>query len=384
VDKKSSRAKRILIVCKLDKFSNGVRGVEIERFLRKRGHDVCLVNTYFLSRASNNRRSLLNKVPGPGFKRPALYAIEAASLVFTRHWEFGNRHLSYYFLRADCRVRRSALKSMLDLDEFDLVICETPHDAELLTVPTSASTFYDCPTPWADEIYFEGRLTERQHAKLRDWELSLFEEVDHLAFWWESYARYAVDHYGLSGRNLVTLNHGCWPAAKRAEFNTPPRIVYFGSLGGRSLDIPLLARLTRLYPHIDVYGGPRPDPALGLNYLGWAPPTVLQQYQLGLITSRPDELRLYGFSAKHPQYLAYGLPVLVPAARRYLDLLHGSVPYDEQTFLDVVEALGDEAEWRRTSDEAYAQAKRLVWDETLQPLENLLRAEVVGGGLANK
>jgi hypothetical protein len=371
-EKSSQTAKRILIVCQLDRFSNGVRAVEIERFLRKRGHDVCLVNTYFLSRASSNRRSLLNKIPGPGFRRAALYAIEAASLVFSRRSEFGRRHMSYYFLRADCRVRRSALRSMLHLDEFDLVICETPHDAELLTVPTSARTFYDCPTPWADEVYFDGRLTERQHARLRDWELSLFEGVDYLAFWWESYARYAVDHRGLSGRNLVTLNHGCWPAAERAEFSRPPRIVYLGSLGGRSLDLPLLARLSKLYPHIDVYGGPPPDPALELNYLGWAPPTVLEQYQLGLITSTEEELRQYGFSAKHPQYLAYGLPVLVPAARRYLDLLRGSVPYDEQTFLDVVEALGDEEEWRRTSDEAYAQAQRLVWNETLRPLEALL------------
>jgi hypothetical protein len=372
VERASKVAKRVLIVCMLDGFANSVRGVEIERYLRERGHDVRLVDTYSLSRASNNRPSLAGYLPGPGLRRAALYAIEAASLLFTRRWEFGRRHLSYYVLRADCRVRRSLLASLLPLDEFDLVICETPHDAEVLTVPSAAHTLYDCPTPWADELYSDERLTKRQHARLRRWETALFESVNHLSFHWESYARYAVERYGISGCNLVTLNWGCWPAARRAQFSNPPRIVYLGSLGGRSLDLPLLSRLSKLYPHIDVYGGPPPDPALGLNYLGYAPPSVLQQYQLGLITSRENELRLYGFSAKHPQYLAYGLPVLVPATRRYLELLQGSVPYREQTFLDIVEAMSDEGEWRRVSDEAYAQGQRLAWDETLRPLEALL------------
>jgi hypothetical protein len=253
-----------------------------------------------------------------------------------------------------------------------LLICETPHDSELLTRPSAAHTLYDCPTPWADELYTDGRLTARQRTRLRRWETRIFESVDYLAFHWESYARYAVDHYEISGRNLVTLNWGCRPAAKRAEFDNPLRIVYFGSLGGRSLDLPLLSRLSRMYPYIDVFGGPPPDPALGLNYLGYAQPSVLAQYQLGLITSEVNEIRLYGFSAKHPQYLAYGLPVLVPAARRYLELLRGSVPYDEQTFLEIVKGLSDEEEWRRVSDEAYAQARRLDWDETLRPLEALL------------
>jgi hypothetical protein len=102
------------------------------------------------------------------------------------------------------------------------------------------------------------------------------------------------------------------------------------------------------------------------------PPTALRQYQLGLITSRDDLLRLYGFSAKHPQYLAYGLPVLVPASRRYLALLRGSIPYDEETFLAAVTTLSDREQWQRMSDEAYAQAQRLRWDETLHPLETLL------------
>jgi hypothetical protein len=365
-------AKRILIICQLDGFANGPKPLAVERFLRERGHDVRLVNTYYLGRASNVSGSPLNKLPPLSLKRFALYTIEAASVLFTRRWQFGRRSLSYYVLIGDYRLRRRILRKSLPLDQFDVIICETPHDAGVLTGGASARTLYDCPTPWADELHLDGRLTERQHRKLRRLEARLFESVDHLAFHWETYAAYAIENYGISGRNLMKLNFGCTPAARRAEFKSPPRVVYFGSLGGRAIDLPMLSRLARLYPHIDVYGGPPPDPALGLNYLGYAAPAVLSQYQLGLVTCTRDELRRDGFSAKHPQYFAYGLPVLVPAWRRHMDLLRGSVAYDEQTFRTVIEALGNEQEWRRLSDEAYAQAQRLAWDETLRPLQSLL------------
>jgi hypothetical protein len=54
--------------------------------------------------------------------------------------------------------------------------------------------------------------------------------------------------------------------------------------------------------------------------------------------------------------------------------LGGSVPYDEDSFSAVLEGLSNEEEWGRVSDEAYEQARRLDWNETLRPLEALLRA----------
>jgi hypothetical protein len=359
--------KRVLIVCQLDKFANGVKPIEVERFLRNRGHDVRVVNTHSFSKASAG-----SKLPHLSPRRSLLFAVQVAGRLFTR-WTFGRRRLSYYVLLSDYRLRRSILRRLLSLDDYDLVICEIPHDAGILTAPTSARTLYDCPTPWADELYSEGRLTGRQHRKLRYLETELFESVTRLAFHWESYARYAVREYGISGRNLMTLNWGCTPVAQRARFSDPLRVVYLGSLSSRFIDLPLLSRLSKLYPHIDVYGEPAPDPALGLNYLGYAAPAVLGRYQLGLITCTKDELRRDGFSAKHLQYLAYGLPVLVPVWRRQMELLRGSVPYEEETFLAVIEALSDADEWRRSSDEAYGQAQQLTWDRTLGPLDAFLR-----------
>lgn len=369
----ASRAGRVLILAQLDGFSNSVKPLAVERFLRERGHDVHLVDTNCLARASSKAGSLGRKLPGS--LRPVrltLYANDVASKVLTRRWAFGRRHLSYYVLLADHRLRRRILADRLELDDYDLVICETPYDAGVLTTGTSAETLYDCPSPWADELFYESRLTDRQHRRFRGWERRLLEDMEHLSFGWESYGRYVREHYGISGRNFLQLNWGCTPSAERSRFADPPRVAYLGSLSSRFIDLPLLARLSRRYPYIDVYGGPPPDPALGLNYRGHASPDVLRQYQFGLITCTRDLLRREGFSAKHLHYLAYGLPVLVPEWRRHLDLLRGSVPYTEESFASVIDGLNDEDRWQRVSDEAYEQAQRLDWNRTLQPLERLL------------
>ncbi len=354
----SEGGKRVLIVCALDKFANGLRPIEIQRFLHARGHRVHLFDTHYLA----------TTMTVPGLTLRAVRALHSLS----QRWQFFRRRLFYYVVLLDYRFRRKFFESSLPLDDFDLVICDSFRDVGVLTLGSNARTMYDCATPNADELWFEGLLTKRQHQKLRKFETGLFESVDHLAFHWETYARYAIKNYGISGRNLVTMNWGCNPAATRAEFATPPRVVYLGFLGMQFIDLPLLARLSELYPHLDVFGAPPPDPELGLNYLGYAHPSVLQHYQLGLITSTKDELRLSGFSAKHLEYLAYGLPVLVPAARRESDLLKGSIGYEEETFLSTIDSLSDEKVWREVSDEAYAQAQRLAWSETLLPLEGVL------------
>ncbi|MGQ4387346.1 glycosyltransferase [Streptomyces sp. SAS_270] len=347
----------------------------IEKFLRECGHEVHLKDTSCLARASGEQGSLGRMLPGSVRpERLALYANDVASKVLTRRWSFGRRHLSYYVLLADHHLRRRILKKELEPDRFDLVIVETPYDAGLLTTGVSAETLYDCPNPWADEVFHEGRLTRRQHRKFRRWETEFLESMDRLSFSWESYGRYAMAHYGISGRNFLQLNWGCTPSAQRACFSDPPRVAYLGSLSSRFVNLPMLARLSRQYPSIDVYGGPPPDPSLGLNYRGYATPDVLQQYQLGLITCTRDPIRQEGFSAKHLHYLAHGLPVLVPAWRRHLDLLRGSVPYTEADFGDVLGRLSQRAQWQAVSDEAYEQALRLDWNRTLEPLRTLLES----------
>jgi hypothetical protein len=369
----TGNAKRVLVIGQLDASANGLKPREIQRFLLERGHEVRLVDTYRLSRASGSGTSLARRLPALRPSKTALYLTEAASKMLTRRWGFGRRFLSYYLLVADYRLRRTILRSTLPLDDFDLVVCECPYDAGVLADARNAKTLYDAPAPWADEVYYEGRLSARQHVRLRRMETELLEGVNHLSFHWDSYARYAIEQYGISGRNLLTLNFGCVPSAFRARFDEQPRIVYLGNVSSRFQNPDLLARLAKLYSPIDVYGERPPDPQLGLNYLGYAPSLdVLRNYQLGLVTCSSDQLRCDGFSSKHLNYLAYGLPVLVPEWRRHLEALRGSVVYNEHNFRSVLDTLRVETRWESLSNEAYAQAQQLTWDKTLRPLEGLL------------
>ena len=365
--------RRVLLICQLDGFANSRRPVAMQRYLESRGHEVIMANTYFASRLSPERGTLGNKLPAPSARRLALYAIEAVSKLLVRRWQPTRRRFSYAVLRADQLVRRGLLRRTLPLDEVDLVLCATPYDVLVLRDVDEAHTLYDCQTPWADELWFEGRATERQRRRLRDQETEVFRSVDHVTFCWESYARYVEEQYGQPLPNFLNLNTGCDVATERARFATPPRIAYLGSLSSEFIDLPLLSRLSAQYPHIDVFGSPPPDPALGLNYRGYASPDVLREYQFGLITCTKDALRRDGFSAKHIEYISWGLPVLVPAWRRGLDLIRGSVPYDEDTFLAVLDELSDATAWQRAADQAYDQAQALAWDRVLQPLDDLLR-----------
>ena len=373
----SDRKRRVLLIFPDDGFANTARARALEAYLLRHGHDVVMEDTYCLSRISSRRGSLGSKLPALGPRRMGLYVVDAAAAVVRRS-RATRRLLSYYVRLADCSLRSGILSARSAHEPFDLVICTTPHDAWVLPRMRSARTLYDCPTPWAAELHDDGKLTDRQFEKLREREKELFEQVDHLAFNWQSYGEYAVERYGITGRNLLTLNTGSTPGRSRAAFSSPPRIVYVGSLAGKAIDLPLLGRLSRLYPHIAVYGGPPPDPALGLDYRGYATSTeIMREYQIGLVgelQGRAPPVRLLGEAPRVP---------LVWLARSGASRgggtstsSRGSVAYDEASFTAAVDRLSDPDEWRRLSDEAYAQAQRLSWDETLRPLDSIVRGEM--------
>jgi hypothetical protein len=373
------RGPRVLVLAQLDGYANGVRPRQIVRYLSQRGTRTVLLDTRSLSRAAHDPASARYRLPSWRPMRAALYVVEVLVWLVgrrprTRLWS------SYVLLVAEQRLRRRILRRPVAKAAADLVICEVPQDSTALLDVRSGLTLYDCPTPWADELRDEGRLTARQHARMRARERGVFDAVDLLTFHWRTYGWYAREHYGIHGDNLRVLDWGCDPADHRARHAAPVRIVYLGSLSSRFIDLPLLAALTRAYPHIDIYGGPAPDPALGLNYRGWSPPSVLADYQLGLVTCTRDELRRDGFSAKHLDYFAAGLPVLVPRWRRHLDLLRGSVPYDMGSFAESVERFADAAVWQAAADEAYAQSLACAWDRTLQPLDAMVVAAAGRGG----
>jgi hypothetical protein len=371
----TGRTAHVLVLAQRDGYANGERPRALMRYLSQRGHVGILLDTRSLSRWAPSPTSPLNRAPSWKPLRAALYVVEGLLwLLGRRPW--ARRRLSYPLLVAEQALRRRILRAPIHATRADLVIGELPQDSTALLDVTAGATLYDCPTPWADELHDEGRLTERQHTRMRARERRVDDSVDYLSFHWRTYGWYARQHYGIRGDNLRVLDWGCDPVTDRATYAAPMRIVYLGSLSSRFIDLPLLAALSRAYGHIDVYGGPPPDPVLGLNYCGYALPSVLAGYQFGLITCTDDELRREGFSAKHLQYLAAGLPVLVPRWRRNLDLLRGSVPYERASFVATVERFADPVAWQGLADDAYAQAREYEWERTLQPLDSII-AEAV-------
>ena len=153
----------MLIICELDGYPNGQKPVEMEQLPASPRAPRRMANTIWLSSAlPQDGVDRCSKLPNPAPRKLALYLVQLASLLFTRRWQFGRRHLSYPLVRADLALRRSILRYSLNyrLTTYDMVIGEHPADSELVFDPESARKLYDCMTPWADELYFEGMLTD--------------------------------------------------------------------------------------------------------------------------------------------------------------------------------------------------------------------------------
>jgi hypothetical protein len=331
--------------------ANSVRPVEIKRFLDKRDCETTLVDLEKMLFSKQLRiqdpfRFVLGKV-GLGDRKALVKQMQKWADVIER--------------------------DIIDKGHYDLVICESFLHAYVFTRDLGCQTLFDCPTPYVDELEASNEYDRDQIGMLRDIEREIYEGSTYVAFHWRTYKDF-VSKYVYDGNNLITLDWGCHPKENRAMFDARPKVVYIGYLGGYWINKELLSKLSNRAPSmIDVYGLPRPEKRYGLNYLGYAEDTdVLNRYQFGLITISKDRLRREGFSAKHLEYLSYGLPVLVPDWRENLELIKGSVPYNEVDFLDMVELYSDEEQWNRMSDTAYEQAKGLDWDITLKGLEDIV------------
>jgi hypothetical protein len=171
------------------------------------------------------------------------------------------------------------------------------------------------------------------------------------------------------------MNKGTEETASKAEYTMNPKIVYLGKLDGYWINLPLLSKLSKIYP-IDVYGSPAPDPKYELNYKGYATSDILSQYQFGLITITDDKLRREGFSAKHLDYLSYGLPVLIPEWRANAKNLKGTVLFNEDNFLSCIRYYAQKEQWDILHTEALQQAKELRWENTLKALDNILEPQL--------
>ena len=343
----SKKRIKILIICSLDKFTNEVRAKETKKFLERKGYTVKLFNLF-----SKNEYLSLTKSIYSILKNICPHFFKQRLLIF------------------QLKLNAILLARKINKEVCDVVICDDASASFIFTKNLKCLKIYNCPTPLADELYYSKKLSKKLYLKLRDMELEVYRKTDYVSFR-EPYRRY-VQKYIYSGKNIFVMDGGCYPKNQRAKFSYPPRIVYLGELGGYWTNLPLLSRITKIYKNIDVYGTPKPNKIYKLNYKGYANPDILSKYQFGLITITKDKLRRWGFSAKHPEYLSYGLPVLVPDWRKNLHLFKGSIPYNERDFLKKIKKYSNKMEWQKMSNEAYRQAKQYSWDVVLKPLGKII------------
>jgi hypothetical protein len=365
-------SRRVAVIATLDGFANSKKALLIRDLLTERGHVVTLIDTTHLSRASST--GLGRALPSPNPKQLMVYLVGVALHSIARlHGRAAGRLRAFLYLmqmRTRGRVLADRIASSAGKDAlFDVVICESQADSALMlhAIP-GAIKIYNCATPLAEELYFGGELSERGYEQLRAFEIEVFRNSDHLSFHWHSYADYVRKYYQYDVTNIFTFDRNAEITEAIARFDPQPRIVYMGYLGGYWINLELLSELTRLYPRLDVYGLPEPPRKYGLNYKGYASPDQLQNYQLGLITSSNDRLRCEGFSAKHIDYLAAGLPVLVPEWRTSARDLQGTIFYTVDNFLTQVRLHSSEESWNRASTAALDQARQYSADKVAQEL----------------
>lgn len=363
--------KRIIIISFLDGFANSQKPLEIKKYLENKKHEVKLIDTQYFSRFSNDKNSLLFFLPSLEPLKFCLYLLEALQFLQNRYSFSLTKDLYFFILTEIIRLRGKIVLKIVKKINYDLLICESQYDSGIFINKLKKTTLYDCATPWADELYFGNNLSEKQYKKFKEWELKIFNNIDYLSFHWDSYAEYVKKYYNYKKNNLIKLNKGTVTQKYLAKYNKQNRIIYLGYLGGYWINLPLLSRLSQLYP-IDVYGAPQPDKKYKLNYKGYINPKILSKYQFGLITITKDQLRANGFSAKHIDYISYGLPVFVPEWRENAKKIGGSILFNEENFLSKIRYYSQKNNWERIAQAAAKQSDALSWDKVLKPLDKVL------------
>jgi hypothetical protein len=283
-----------------------------------------------------------------------------------------SRHLNGLTLLWAMRRRGQIIARQFEGQQYDLLICESSLDQAVVLGRIADKQLLDLPSPFADELMFAGHLSAAAHRRIRALEEDCMRSSDRFSYHWPSYEQYAKANYATSARWLE-CSYGVEQKELRARFACPLRVVFLGSLSGPWVNLPLLERLSALYPHLDVWGGPPPAGPLAARYRGYAPSLdILASYQVGLVTLTDDLLRRSSFSSKQLEYMSYGLPVLVPAWRSDALLAPGTTPYKETTFLEELANLSNPANWAQASARSIALASQLSWDSAFSQLTEYL------------
>ncbi|HJT78810.1 MAG TPA: hypothetical protein VJ739_16515 [Gemmataceae bacterium] len=339
------------------KSATGVRGRAIKDYLAGQGHRVEFVSPAKGAAARYNRRRFSF---GARLRRRL-----SGRKTLPHLWDYLADEL-------EPQIRRGG---------FDAVIARGQDLAHVLTRPLDCLKILDMANILYLEAYYAWGANKLEVEETYEKEVRVWQGVDFILSPHQVLTDYFLEHLAKVGdlsAKTRTVRLGCEPPARVARYAEPPRLVYAGSYYYIQ-DPYLLAQLARVSPYpIDCYGPEDPNRSFlpaALSYRGYEAGTgFLADYQFGLITVSRDALRQHSPSTKFPYYFAHGLPVLFPEWMKEGYEYEGcAVPYNEADFVSVLQSLAGEGVWRRMSKAAQAVASRLSWQQTLQPLGDLLK-----------
>lgn len=276
-----------------------------------------------------------------------------------------------YPLVEEMFLRGDIIRKYLKDERVKIVICQNPQDMTcLLQKSKGLLTIYDTPIIYSEEIKNLNIYSQKVVKTITEIEGNVFETADGVAFQWEIYFKLAklLDK---KITNPFIANWGCVKQSKYSRFSKKPKMIYLGKLNTGWVNPKLLVDIqkTSLVP-VDIFSYETPDERYqALKFSGFLDNLEkVSDYQFGLITISNDQLRKYGFSAKHLLYISFGLPVLCPEWRKDNTLEQATIYYNKQNFNNIVKQYGQKKEWEKKHRAAIQLARKFDWNKTLKPL----------------
>lgn len=358
MNKKSHHDVKIAIICRFDSVSNGKKAHKTKEVLQENGFDAEIIDSPILD---------LSKLPLLKKIFSFVYWFYHVKRIF-----FNLKLLRDYPIFEEMELRSKIMYGKIK-NRFNIVICQIAEESNIFTYRLPILKIYDMPTPWVEELKYGQMYSPTYIQKLQIFEKKILSCSDWVTYAWQTYVMYAKKYINSNARYFI-CNWGSESRKRKAEYVSPPKIVFVGFIGNYWANISLLSSLSKISQYqIDVYGIPEPPKEYNLHYKGpLVDETVLHKYQFGLVTISKDRLRKHGWSFKQMDYISSGLPILMPEWRKDKIFEGASVYYNEFNFNKKIKEYSKKAKWTIKHKKAMQLATKYKWKDTLLPLIKII------------
>jgi glycosyltransferase involved in cell wall biosynthesis len=351
----------ITIVNNHDRGANGERLSVFNNFLLQHHHFVNIINSQLEFEKITSSKKYLLMYGYPLFKYKLFKLIHDRLKI----------NQSSKILIQTLKLRGIILHRLLTKNNTDFAIIQYPEDMmAIINHNRHYKTLYDSPTIYFKELELSNNFSQDTIKSIKLIESMVYKYSDYTSFHWYSYFDLAKK-YHLKITNPIILNWGCIPQLKPTSFKNLSKVICLGKLNSYWVNPNLLSSISQKI-NLDIFSYEVPDKNLykePLKYRGFLKDeNLLSDYQFGLISITPDDLRSNGFSAKFMLYISFGLPVFCPEWRKDPLLKPATIYYNDNNFEKQFKKYSQKKNWTKKHRAALKIAKKLNWGKTLSPI----------------